>query len=256
MPFNLNYKQYGNESSSPLLIAHGLFGSLDNWVTLAKQFSTDFNVYCVDLRNHGLSPHTEAFSIELLAEDLNHFIETKIGKPTAVIGHSLGGKAAMHLAINFPQSLSKLIVADIAPKAYPPHHQIILQALHSLDFTSITSRKEAEEMLFKQLKDLSTVQFLAKNIARTDDGKLKWKFNLESLTTHIAEVGKPQVGICTLSTLFLRADRSNYVLDSDVEAIQEQFPFSEINTIENAGHWLHAEQPKAFYEAVIGFLGK
>ncbi len=249
----LNFKVYG-ESGPALVIVHGLFGSLDNWASLAKRFSNDFQVFTVDQRNHGLSPHTDDFSIELLAEDLKAFLDDRNLKKVNLIGHSLGGKTGMHLAIAHPDRVGKLVVADIAPKAYPLHHQVILDALHSLDFGELSSRKEAELLIGQRIQEPSTLQFLLKNLTWKEEGKLAWKFNLKSLTQHIQEVGKLQEGICTVETLFLRGDRSGYIHESDYQSIYQQFPFSEIHTLSNCGHWLHAEQPELFYQEVSRFF--
>lgn len=249
----LHFKVYG-ETGPALVIVHGLFGSLDNWATLAKRFSSDFQVFTVDQRNHGLSPHTDNFSIELLAEDLKSFLDARGLEKVNLIGHSLGGKTGMQLAINNPNRIGKLVVADIAPKAYPLHHQVILDALHSLDFGDLSSRKDAEILMGQRIQEPSTLQFLLKNLTWKEEGKLAWKFNLKSLTEHIQEVGMPQEGICTVETLFLRGDRSGYIREGDYQSIFQQFPFSEIHTLTNCGHWLHAEQPELFYQEVSRFL--
>ncbi|MBX7182717.1 MAG: alpha/beta fold hydrolase [Bacteroidia bacterium] len=249
----LNYKVYGDQGF-PLVIIHGLFGSLDNWASLAKRFSSHFQVFTIDQRNHGLSPHTSDFTIELLSNDLLHFLQQQQLEQVHLLGHSLGGKTAMNFAIEHPQRVSKMVVADIAPKAYPLHHQLILEALHSLDIGEVSSRKEAESILSMRISEPSTLQFLLKNLTWNSENKLVWKFNLESLTRNIQEVGAAQAGICTVESLFLRGDRSGYIQDSDFESIYNQFPFSEIHTIPQCGHWLHAEQPELFYREVFDFL--
>ena len=253
LPISLNYKKLG-ESGSSVLIVHGLFGSLDNWLTFGKQLAQTHQVYLLDQRNHGNSPHTSEFSLALLAEDLANFIRVHLDSKPILIGHSLGGKAAMQLGIDNAGLVEKLAIIDIGPKAYSPHHQLILKALHSLDFSVVKTRKEAEVLFYSQIDDVSTVQFLLKNLAWGEDASLKWKFNLVSLTANILEVGKAQEGICNIETLFVRGQKSGYILGDDYLDIEQQFPFSEIITIESAGHWVHAEQPNSFFEALSPFL--
>lgn len=252
-PLSLHSKVYGDLGPA-LIIVHGLFGSLDNWAGMAKRFSEKFKVYLVDQRNHGCSPHTDEFSIELLAEDLKNFLDENHLKKVHLLGHSLGGKAGMQLALRYPDRLNKLVVADIGPKAYPMHHQVILEALHSVKPGEIKSRKEAEMVLSRHINELSTLQFLLKNLTWNEDGTLVWKFNLKSLSEHILEVGKPQEGICPVKTLFLRGEHSGYIQEVDFESIQQQFPFSDIHTLSDCGHWLHAEKPDLFFEEVNQFL--
>jgi pimeloyl-ACP methyl ester carboxylesterase len=249
----LNFRKYG-EGEKNLIIIHGLFGSLDNWASLAKRFANYFTVYTLDLRNHGLSPHTEEFSIKILSDDLELFIQNHIGKPVSIIGHSLGGKVAMHIAINNPYLIEKLIVADIGPQEYPPHHQLIIEMLKSLDLTKLKSRKEAEILMFEKIESKSMAQFLLKNLAWNAEGEFRWKFNLDAISKNILEVGKAQEGICTKKTLFLRGELAGYINSQDFAKIYEQFPFSDIETLPNTGHWLHAEQPELFFNLSISFL--
>jgi esterase len=162
----------------PLIILHGLFGSSDNWFTLARTFSKHHTVYLVDQRNHGMSPHTTEMNYAALAEDVHHFIrEHEIDQPD-IIGHSMGGKAAMNFAVKYPRMLRKLVVVDIVPKAYPVHHDHILDGLHALPLESLQSRAEADRLLTHYVPEPAVRQFLLKNLGRGEDGRFVWKINL------------------------------------------------------------------------------
>ena len=253
----LNFKKFG--TGQPLIILHGLFGSLDNWQTLGKQFAENFTVFLVDQRNHGQSPHSKEWNYEVMVDDLMELMKDENIENPIVIGHSMGGKTAMLFAVRNPGILRKLIVADMAPKYYEPHHQQIIQALTAVDFDKVKSRKEVEEILFKYIKDLGTMQFLLKNIYWEDlENKiLGWRFNLEVISENIKTVGmaipenKPAEH---LPALFIRGGKSDYIQDKDKESIKKIFPLAEIKTIENAGHWVHAEAPAEFYNMVIQFI--
>lgn len=249
----LNYKKVGE--GQPLIILHGLFGSLDNWMTLSKKLGELFEVYIVDARNHGFSPHSDEFNYEVMADDLLAFInEHNIVNPI-VLGHSMGGKTAMQFAMNYPDKLSKLVVADIAPKPYPVDHGVILEGMFALDFDIISSRREADEELAKHIPDLSTRQFILKNLYWAAKGKLAWKFNLPVISDNIDMVGFELKNTNTFSkpTLFVRGTKSNYILESDFNTIKNIFTSAKIKDIES-GHWVHAENPKRFYEILTSFL--
>ena len=249
----LNYKKVGE--GEPLIILHGLFGSLDNWMTLSKQFGEYYEVYIVDARNHGFSPHSDEFNYEIMADDLYEFIiQHNIKNPT-ILGHSMGGKTAMQFAMNYPNMLSKLIVADIAPKPYPVHHGEILKGMFALDFEKIASRGAADEELAKHIPEISTRQFILKNLYWKEKGKLAWKFNLPVISKNIEMVGYElnNITIFNKPTLFIRGDKSNYILASDYEGIKSIFPEAKIESM-NTGHWLHAENPKLLFEFVLDFI--
>ena len=256
----LNFKKVGE--GDPLIILHGLFGSLDNWMSIAKELGTSFEVYIVDARNHGQSQHSEVFNYPVMVEDLVEFVTTHIvyeNKALPIIlGHSMGGKTAMQFAVDYPHLLSKLIVADIAPKAYPIHHDLIINSLKSLDFNVIKTRKEAEDKLTQYIFDLSTRQFLLKNLYWVAQEQLAFRFNLEAISKNIDEVGAEIE--CTSPfyqhTMFIRGNQSSYILDSDFEHILSIFPNAQIKTVENSGHWVHAENPLAFLNVVKEFLLK
>lgn len=252
----LNFKKLG--TGQPLIILHGLFGSLDNWQTLGKQFAEKFTVYLVDQRNHGQSPHSDEWNYQVMADDLDELIIDQNIENPVVLGHSMGGKTAMLYAVQKPTKLDKLIVADMAPKQYEPHHQSILNALNAVDFNKITSRKEAEDILSEYIKDFGTKQFLLKNLYWKDveNKKLAWRFNLDIISKKIETVGEAipnNKASNNLPALFIKGSKSDYITKNDFENIKEIFPNAEIKTIENAGHWIHAEAPEEFYQMVVQF---
>lgn len=243
----------------PLVILHGFLGMGDNWKTLAKQFATDgYQVHLIDQRNHGRSFHSDAFSYELLVEDLKDYcVENGLDK-IHLLGHSMGGKTAMLFAVTYPAMVDKLIIADIGVKEYPQHHQTILEGLTALSNNSeaMSSRSGADEFLANYISDVGTRMFLLKNLYWVEKGVLGLRMNLAALIQNIEEIGKPLPLGATYSdaTLFLRGDKSNYILEEDENGIYNAFAKAQIKTISNAGHWLHAENPKDFYKEVINFL--
>ncbi|GGK75359.1 alpha/beta fold hydrolase [Rufibacter glacialis] len=251
----LNYKLLGE--GQPLLILHGLFGTLDNWQTLGREFSKTYQVYLIDLRNHGRSPHSEEFSYQLMTDDILEFIEQHQLQAPMIIGHSMGGKVAMNFALQHPDQLSKLLVADIAPKYYPPHHDDILEGFRSIDLASIQNRQEADDQLAVKVSDYGTRQFLLKNLYRQEDNSFGWRLNLDAIERNLDQVLSDIVSETpfTKPTLFLRGSNSRYIKpEQDLPQIQALFPQATIQTIENAGHWLHAEQPQEFYRLAMEFL--
>lgn len=241
----------------PLLILHGFLGMSDNWKTLGAQYAENgFQVHLLDQRNHGKSFHSPDFDYELLAKDVqNYMVHHNIGS-AYVMGHSMGGKTAMQLATSHPELVSKLIIADIAPKFYPPHHQDIVDGLATLDLDQISSRTEADEVLSKSIRNFGIRQFLLKNLYWVDQGKLGFRFNFDVLRNKMEEIGD-NIGTTALyegPTLFLRGDRSEYIQPNDLPEIKKHFPYAHLETIENAGHWLHAENPEQFFEKSFSFL--
>lgn len=250
----LNYKSFGE--GEPLIILHGLFGSLDNWVTLGKKYAENHQVFLVDQRNHGQSFHDDTFSYEAMSEDLCQFMGQMNIEKAHMIGHSMGGKTVMEFAVKYPEKVNKLIVADIGPKSYPVHHSTIIKAFYSIPIGSLVSRKQADELLSGLIPEFGIRQFLLKNLAREENG-FRWKMNLDVIASKIEEVGKGlnQNATFNRETLFLRGGNSDYILDDDFNLIHSIFPKSRIETIESAGHWLHAEKPMEFFEATTKFLG-
>ncbi|WCO02078.1 alpha/beta fold hydrolase [Psychroserpens ponticola] len=241
----------------PFVILHGFLGMSDNWKTLGTKFSeSGFQVHLVDQRNHGRSFHDDAFDYEVLAEDLKQYCNEHLLENIIILGHSMGGKTAMLFATLYPELVSKLLVADISPRFYPIHHDSILNGLNALDFSKIKSRGEADKVLSQYVSEIGTRMFLLKNLYWIEKGQLALRINLDVLKENVSEVGEalPMHSKFEKPTLFLRGDKSEYVMSSDEVLIKQHFPLAEIATISNAGHWLHAENPKDFYEAVINFI--
>lgn len=252
----LNFKKIG-ESGKPLIILHGVFGFLDNWLTISKAISDrGYQLYLVDQRNHGRSPHEAPLDFPTLAKDLEGFIHQHAISNPILLGHSMGGKTVMEYAVTYPGTFEKLVIVDIGPKAYPIHHKKILQGLNAIPIDKIESRNEADEVLSEYEPILPVRQFLLKNLYRTDEGGFAWRFNLPLLTTDMANVGaeikseKPVEG----PVLFIRGENSNYISDEDLEGIQKLFPEAKLETIAEAGHWVQAEQPKVFVATLMHFL--
>ncbi len=244
-------------SGKPLLILHGFLGMSDNWKTMGVQFASEgFEVHLLDLRNHGRSFHSEEFSYELMVEDIVQYCQEHHLEKINVLGHSMGGKTAMLLATRYPELVDKLIVADIGPKYYAPHHQDILAGLNAVDFSNKPSRNEVEEILSHYIPDFGTRQFLLKSLYWQEPGQLAFRFNLAVFNKKITEIGVslPADLVFEKPTLFIRGGNSNYILDEDIAAIKVQFPNAEIETIPNAGHWLHAENPALFYQLSLSYL--
>lgn len=252
----LAYREFG--TGQPLIILHGLFGQSDNWNTLAKRFAeSGFRVFTIDQRNHGLSPHSTVWTYQAMAEDLKEFIDTHQLQNPILLGHSMGGKTVMFFELLFSGIAQKIIVADIAPKAYEPHHDAVLKALNAVDFSDINTRKDAEAILSEYISDFGTKQFLLKNIYwREDETKqMAWRFNLATITKEYDNVGVTiPDGSSNVTALFVRGEKSNYVLDSDLATIKSHFPNYRLETITNSGHWVHAEQPEAFFNCVLEFI--
>ncbi|WP_396632171.1 alpha/beta fold hydrolase [Maribacter sp. R86514] len=243
----------------PLCILHGFLGMLDNWKTLGAQYAENgFRVHLIDQRNHGKSFHSPDFNYDILADDFLNYLDAHDIENSALIGHSMGGKTAMQFACTYPERVNKLIIADIAPKYYPPHHQEIIDGLNAIDTTNLKSRKDADEQLKKHLSNPGIRQFLLKNLQRNDDKKLCFKFNLEVLSDKMEEIGDNINSSDSFNgqTLFLRGDKSEYVTNNDFDIIHRHFPKATVEKIDNAGHWLHAENPKQFFEKSITFLNQ
>ncbi|SEA64651.1 alpha/beta fold hydrolase [Bizionia paragorgiae] len=241
----------------PFVILHGFLGMSDNWKTLGRKFSElPFEVHLVDQRNHGRSPHSDTFNYDVLVEDLKEYCNAHNLKDIILLGHSMGGKTAMQFAATYPEYVSKLLVADISPRFYPVHHDTILKGLESLDFETLSSRGDADEQMANYVTDFGTRQFLLKNLYWKEKGKLGLRINLEVLTEHVGEVGEalPAQAKFDKDTLFLRGDKSEYIGPQDEALINVHFTNATIITISNAGHWLHAENPEDFYNAVVNFI--
>lgn len=252
----LAYREFG--SGQPLIILHGLFGQSDNWNTLAKRFGENgFKVFTLDQRNHGLSPHSDVWNYEAMAKDLMEFIENHQLKDPVLLGHSMGGKTVLFFEKLFSGIASKIIVADIAPREYEPHHDSVLKALNAIDFSEINTRKDAETLLSQYILDSGTKQFLLKNIYwREDETKqMAWRFDLKTITKEYNNIGvKVPFFKSDTNTLFIRGEKSNYITDADEKEIALYFSNYQLKTILNSGHWVHAEQPEAFFKCIMDFI--
>lgn len=242
----------------PMLILHGLFGMGDNWKTIGKRFAEEagFQVHLIDQRNHGRSPHTETWNYEVMAEDIKDYIDKNDLKDIVLIGHSMGGKTGMHFAVKYPDLITTLIVVDIAPKPYPPHHQTIINGLTALEKEELTSRRGADEKLSASIDDWGTRQFLLKNLYWKEKGKLAFRMNLPVIRDNIEEVGKA-IGEDERFegwTLFVKGENSDYIQEGDEELIENHFPDSQLLPISGSGHWIHAEKPDALFDSVTEFI--
>mgnify|MGYP000871209685 FL=1 len=244
---------------TPFVILHGFLGMSDNWRSLALKYAeAGFQLHLLDQRNHGRSFHSDDFSYSLMVQDLLQYAEAHQLEAFHLMGHSMGGKTAMLFATEYPEKVLSLIVADMAPKYFPPHHEQILRGLASLDFNKITSRVEADKALAAYVSDIGTRQFLLKNLYWEQENKLNWRFNLKTLSEKYADlVGNIEAkGVFGGETLFLAGEKSNYILPEDEILIREKFPDSQIVKIKNAGHWLQVDNSQDFNNSVKDFLIK
>jgi len=250
----MHYRKYG--AGPPLVILHGLFGSSDNWHSLAKRWGESFTVYTVDLRNHGASPHESAMSYSEMSRDLSQFLNDHNLTAVNLVGHSMGGKVAMDFATHFPDRISGLVVLDIGIHQTVGQHNAILQALEQISPEEYSSREEIQAALSNFITSPSIQQFLMKNILRKVDNSFGWKFNRDALVEHYGNLTKALdlEGAYVGPTLFLRGKESDYLeAESDPE-ILEYFPMAQLLTIEKAGHWLHADQPDKLFQTIKEFL--
>lgn len=241
----------------PLLILHGFLGMSDNWKTLGSAYAENgYRVHLIDQRNHGRSFHTDAFSYEHLSDDLHRYADHHNLSAFKIIGHSMGGKTAMTFATKNPERVSQLLVADIAPKSYPPHHQQIINGLKAMNLSDINSRGDADRMLSKHIDNPGIRQFLLKNLYRKTPDDFGFRFNLEVLGNRMTEIGSAldEQSIYPGDTLFLKGDRSDYIKENDTDLILRHFPNARIKEISKAGHWLHAENPQAFLKESLDFF--
>lgn len=241
----------------PLLILHGFLGMSDNWKTLGKQYAEiGFEVHLIDQRNHGRSFHSDEFNYNVLAQDLKTYAIHHNLYNINLLGHSMGGKTVMQMACTHSKMIKKLLVADIAPKYYPPHHQNIMNGLAVLTLNQLVSRSAVDEALAIHIPEYGIRQFLLKNLYWASKERLDFRFNLKVLSEKIEEIGREISALDNFKgpTLFLKGDRSEYITEADIPLIKQHFPNANTVTIQNAGHWLHAENPKQFFEKSIRFL--
>ena len=255
----------------PLVIVHGLYGSSDNWLTVGKKLSSRFTVYMLDQRNHGRSPNSQEHSYEVLKKDLAGFFDQYKIEKAIVLGHSMGGKTVMCFAADYPERVEKLIVVDIAPKDYFLLndesqyflHKNILEAMLAIDFRRMNSRKDVENYLLERIDNIQVVQFLLKNVHRNKESHLfEWRLNVEVLYDNLDEIISgvnahwfdDRLPILNYPVLFIKGANSKYILPEDYPSIRRIYPEAIISEIPDAGHWVHAEQPQLFMEALEQFL--
>jgi esterase len=250
----LHFRAFGD--GPPLIILHGLLGSLDNWVSVAHQLAIDFRVFLLDLRNHGRSPHAEAFTYDTMAEDVRRFLADQGIKAANLLGHSMGAKVAMRFAQLHPDAVWKLVVVDMSPREYPPRYDTLLDAMHALDLSAFQRRDEVDHALRAAVPDQTVRLFLLKNLGRNTAGRLLWKPNLASIRANYANVRAtlPTATQVERPTLFIRGENSDYVRDDDFRLICKLFPRAAMLTIPAAGHWVHADAPDRFTAVVRDFL--
>ena len=238
----------------PLMILHGLFGYSDNWQTHAKKLAEYYRVILVDLRNHGRSDWSDDFSYEIMADDVVELCDDLGLETLILVGHSMGGKVAMHVAQKREEMLEKLIIVDMGIKEYPMHHDHIIEGIKAVKIDEIDARSEAEDQLKEHIDSNGVRQFLLKNMYWKDKGQLAWRMNLPVLEREMPNIlsGFEAEEIFT-PTLFIRGAMSNYILDEDISSLEHQFPDMELVTVQDAGHWVHAEAPNEFQEALLGF---
>lgn len=250
----LHFKETGRGRAVVLL--HGLFGSSDNWHFVAQRLAENFRVFALDHRNHGLSPHSAEMNYPLMAADVGKFFVTRGLESAVVIGHSMGGKTAMQFALQFPQRVEKLVVADMAPREYAPAHDKIFGALLALELPQFQTRRQIEDALAPEISSLVLRRFLLKNLGRGPAGEFFWKINLRDIAEsypHLrAPILHPQP--FTRPALFIRGGKSKYVNAEDEPLIRKLFPQAQILTIAEASHWVHADQPEEFLRLLLDFL--
>lgn len=242
-----------------MIVMHGLLGASDNWLTLSRQWARNRRLFLLDLRNHGRSPHSEEHSYAAMSEDLYEFMNDHELRSAILLGHSMGGKVAMRFALDYPHKVERLIVADISPAgAQSPDFIRILEILRSLDVQALRSREEADARLAAEIPEPGLRAFLLKNLRRNPAGGYSWRVNLETLYQNRAQIagnilqreGEKYEG----PTLFLRGEKSPYIREEDIALIRKTFPRATFVTIPAAGHWIHADQPEAVFQAVEEFI--
>ena len=251
---NLHFEAVGEGSS--VIILHGLLGSAENWRSMSRRLGAHYKAFAVDLRNHGRSPHSEIFDYDVMAADLREFVEQHALTRIMLLGHSIGGKVAMQFAIDHPDRVDKLVIVDIAPRPYEPSQHDLLEALRLLDLSRYNSFGDVDAALAERISDASLRQFLLKNLARDENGHLRWKIDLEAIERNYHKLLRGLAAERTFDkpSLFIRGGRSNYIEDADTPLIRQIFPQAEIATLAQAGHWVHVDLPEEFFQIVVNFL--
>lgn len=253
---NLFFRHFG--SGKPVIILHGLFGQSDNWVTFGRQLASSFSVFIPDLRNHGQSPHASVHTYPAMTEDLREFMEQHEIAQALLVGHSMGGKAAMNFALEYPDMVEKLVVVDISPKKYPErniHTRVITQML-SIELEEVKTRTEVEKILESQLMDLRIRMFVLKNLYYRIPGQLAWRLNLDAINHNLDQLfdGIDSLHSFDKPTLFIKGGESDYISENDMPMIRRLFPKANLKTISGASHWVHADAPEELLFLLKDFL--
>jgi pimeloyl-ACP methyl ester carboxylesterase len=252
----LAYRYFGGEGNAPLVMLHGLLGSSRNWITIGKALSAHYEVFALDLRNHGDSPHDAKSGFDDMAGDVEGFLHRQGLESAHLLGHSLGGKVAMHLAVGDPHRVRSLTVVDIAPKAYPPYHIDDFEGMMALNLDVLTTRKEADTFLKRSVPDYGQRQFLLTNLKRGEDGKFVWGVNLKTLYWNLDTLRKNSLREGETyegPSLFILGEHSRFVRPEDHATIRDYFPKAQIRTVADAGHNPHIDQPQAFLAILEDF---
>ena len=261
----LFFRKFGEGPT--LIIVHGLYGSSDNWLSIGKELSNDFEVFLIDQRNHGQSPHADHHTYDLLKDDLMGFIDGLGIEKAIMVGHSMGGKVVIQLAADYPERIASLVVIDIAPKSYiqtddfsaeTVDHLNIMTAMLNVDLSKVKSRDDVDLQLSGSIPSPRVRSFLLKNLKRNPDDTYCWRLNIDTLSKELPaimhEIITDQSGITGFPVLFIRGGKSSYILDKDIPEIKKLFPFADFVTIPDAGHWLHAENPALLLKTLKYFL--
>jgi esterase len=255
---SVNYQIHSDCPNKPwLMLIHGLFGNLDNLSALRRQFTELYQVLSIDLPDHGKSAFTQTFSFDQYAKLIFELVQSLEIEKLSIVGHSLGGKVAMQLALNQHELISHLIVLDIAPVEYTSRHSNVFQGLNNVALTDITSRKEADLALSKYIEESSTKQFLLKSLYN-ENNIWKWRFNLELLLRDYTKLSAAITSVqpYLAPVLFIKGEDSDYLLPEHKKAVVQLFPNSQYKMISGTGHWLHAEKPDSCAKIVLAFLIK
>jgi len=249
----LHFRSYG--TGEPLIILHGVFGSSDNWQSVGKDLSARYQVYLVDQRNHGNSPHSDEFDYNVMADDLLELMLNEGIDRAHLLGHSMGGKTAMTFATRYPERVNKLVVVDISPRHYEPHHARIFRAFRSLNLDTLKTRQEADDQMAYRIPEFGVRQFILKNLSREGE-KFVWKLNLDVIEKNADKIGEALAEDDWFNghVLFIEGKESDYIQPADHAEIKKHFPNAIIKMVPGAGHWVHAEQPKTLARLVIEFL--
>ena len=265
----LSFRKIGQ--GPPMIILHGLYGSSDNWFSIGKAFSGKFEVFLVDQRNHGKSPHTREHNYIALRNDLHEFMDAHGIEKAVILGHSMGGKTAMFFAVAWPEKVQSLIVVDISPRSYKSltssisqslDHMNIITSMLGVNFSLVKDREDVNHILAETITSEKLRQFLLKNVKRSKEGGYEWKLNIRALHDQLPQIldgldPKPYIngnGITGFPVLFIKAEKSGYIKEEDLSIIRTIFPMAEMVTIPGADHWIHVEKPELLFKTISYFI--